>query len=379
MRKSTKFVALDIHKDSITVALAGEGLQGPKLYGTIPSTGAALSKLAGQLARGGTSLRFCYEAGPCGYGVYRQLTALGHACTVVAPSLIPRRPGDRIKTDRRDAVSLVRLFQHGELTPVWVPDEAQEAMRDLERCREDFKHAERRVRQRLNSFLQRHGRIYSGRSRWTQAHFRWLETQRFDHPAQQIVFQEYVDAVQEAQGRIRGLDQALQQALEGWSLEGETRAMRALRGVDTLTAVTTLAELGDLTRFDSPRQLMAFVGLVPSEHSSGSRQKRGAITKAGNAHVRRVLVEAAWCYRFPARKTAALQRRAEQTAPPIQAIAWKAQKRLCGRYRRLSGRGMPKNKVCCAIARELLGFIWAIAWEQKRPGRLVARRPRIAA
>ena len=206
MRKSTKFVALDIHKDSITVALSGEGPQGPKLYGTIPSTGAALSKLAAKLAGPGTSLQFCYEAGPCGYGVYRQLRALGHACTVVAPSLIPRRPGDRIKTDRRDALSLARLFQHGELTPVWVPDEAQEAMRDLERCREDFKHAERRVRQRLNSFLQRYGRIYSGRSRWTQAHFRWLETQRFDHPAQQIVFQEYVDAVKEAQARIQGLD-----------------------------------------------------------------------------------------------------------------------------------------------------------------------------
>ena len=272
--------------DSITVAFSGEGPQGPILYGTIPSTGAASSKLAARLAGPGPSLRFCYEAGPCGYGVYRQLRALGYACTVVAPSLIPRRPGDRIKTDRRDALS-------------------------LERCREDFKHAERRVRQRLNSFLQRHGRINFGRSRWTHAHFRWLETQRFDHPAQQIVFQETVDAVTEAQARTKGLDQALQQALKGWSLEGETRAMRALRGIDTLTSVTTLAELGDLTRFDSPCQLMAFVGLVPSEHFSGFRQKRGAITKAGNAHVRRVLVEAAWCYRFPTRKTAALQRRAE--------------------------------------------------------------------
>ena len=212
MRKSTKVVALDIHKDSITVALAGRDREGPKLYGTIPSTGEALSKLVGKLAAPETQLRFCYEAGPCGYGVYRQLKALGHDCTVVAPSLIPRKPGDRIKTDRRDA--LARLFRNGELTPVWVPDEAQEAMRDLERCREDFKHAERRTRQRLNSFLLRHGRIYPGRSRWTQAHFRWLETQRFAHPAQQIVFQEYVDAVKEAQARIKGLDQALQQTLE---------------------------------------------------------------------------------------------------------------------------------------------------------------------
>lgn len=371
MRKSTKVVALDIHRESITVAIAEGSRKAPRLYGTIPSTGEALSKLAAKLAGRSTSLRFCYEAGPCGYGAYRQLTAMGHACMVVAPSLIPRRPGERIKTDRRDAVALARLHRNGELTAVWVPDEEQEAMRDLERCREDMKHAERRVRQRLNSFLQRHGRLYSGRSRWTQAHFRWLETQRFDHPAQQIVFQEYVDAVQDAQARVKGLDQELRQALEGWSLEPETRGMMALRGVDTLTAVTTMAELGDITRFDSPRQLMAFVGLVPSEHSSGTHRQRGAITKAGNAHVRRILAEAAWCYRFPARKTAQLQRRAEQTSPAVQAIAWKAQKRLCGRYRTLTARGMPKNKVCTAVARELLGFIWAIAWELKRPGSIV--------
>ena len=373
MGKSTKYVALDVHKDSITVAVASTGQKMPRHYGAIPATEDALGKLCGNLAGPETSLRFCYEAGPCGYGVYRQLRGLGHECVVVAPSLIPRRPGEHIKTDRRDALSLARLFKNGELTSVWVPDEAQEAMRDLERCREDFKHAERRVRQRLTSFLLRHGRHYGGRSRWSQAHFRWLETQRFDHPAQQIVFQEYVDAVQEAQGRIKGLDQALLHTLEEWSREDETRGLMALRGVNTLTAITTLAKLGDLTRFDSPRQLMAFVGLVPSEHSSGSRQQRGAITKAGNAHVRRVLVEAAWCYRFPARKTAVLQRRAEKTAPAIQAIAWKAQKRLCGRYGRLNARGMPKNKVCTAIARELLGFMWAIAWEHKHPGSIVRK------
>jgi transposase len=311
------------------------------LYGTIASTGEAISKLVDKLGGSSTVLQFCYEAGPCGYGAYRQLTALGHECTVVAPSLIPRRPGERIKTDKRDALSLARLHRNDELTAVWVPDEEQEAMRDLERCREDFKHAERRVRQRLNSFMQRHSRIYSGRSRWTQAHFRWLETQRFDHPAQQIVFQEYVDAVQQAQTRVKGLDQELQCALEGWSLEPEARGLMALRGVADITAITTMAELGDITRFDSPRQLMAFVGLVPSEHSSGNHRRRGAITKAGNAHVRRVLAEAAWCYRFPARKTAALQRRAEKAPPSAQAIAWKAQKRLCGRYRHLTARGMP--------------------------------------
>ena len=372
MLKSTRFVAMDIHKDSITVAIAEDG-RAPALYGAIASTGAAVAKLAGKLSGSGASLRFCYEAGPCGYGVYRQLRALGHACAVVAPSMIPRRPGDRIKTDRRDALSLARLHRNGELTAVWVPDEEQEAIRDLERAREDFKHAERRVRQRLNGFLLRHGRVYAGGRRWTQAHYRWLEAQRFAHPAQQIVFQEYVDEAKHAGARIKTLEEELERALSDWTFSGQARDLMALRGVDTLTAITVLAELGDITRFDTPRQFMAYVGLVPSEHSSGQRRQRGAITKAGNAHVRRVLVESAWCYRFPARKTRHLQRRAEKTAPAVQAIAWKAQRRLCGRYRRLSARGMPKGKVCTAIARELLGFIWAIAWEHRHPGSMIDR------
>ena len=245
MRQSTKVVALDIHRDSITVALADPDRKEPRLYGTIASTDEAVAKLADTLADPARRpLRFCYEAGPCGYGVYRQLTARGHECTVVAPSLIPRRPGDRIKTDRRDAVALARLHRHGELTAVWVPDQEQEAMRDLERCREDCKHAERRARQRLTSFLLRHGRIYSGGRRWTQAYFRWLETQRFEHPTQQIVFQEYVDSVQQAQARVQGLEEELQQALTGWSLEPQTRGLMALRGVDVLTSITTLAGTG---------------------------------------------------------------------------------------------------------------------------------------
>ncbi len=372
MRKSTRFCAMDIHKDSITVAIAEDG-KAPVLYGTINATGAAVSKLAGKLSESGSALRFCYEAGPCGYEVYRQLRALGHACAVVAPSLIPRRPGDRIKTDRRDALSLARLHRNGELTSVWVPDKEQEAIRDLERAREDFKHAERRVRQRLAGFLLRHGRVYTGGRRWTQAHYRFFEAQRFDHPAQQIVFQEYVDEVKHAKARIKALEEELERALSDWTLSGQARDLMALRGVDMLTAITVLAELGDITRFDTPRQLMAYVGLVPSEHSSGQRRQRGAITKAGNTHVRRVLVESAWCYRFPARKTRHLQRRGEKTPPAVQDIAWKAQKRLCGRYRRLQARGMPKGKVCTAIARELLGFIWAIAWEHRHHGSMISK------
>ena len=363
MRKSTKIVALDQHMDSITVAVAEPGRRPPELYGDIPNTPEAVAKLARRLSRRSTQLRFCYEAGPCGYGLYRQLTAMGHQCCVVAPSLVPRRPGDRIKTDRRDALSLARLHRSGDLAEVWVPDEEQEAIRDLVRCRADFKHAERRARQRLHSFLLRHGRFYSGRSRWTQAHYRWLATQRFGHAAQQIAFEEYVDAVRSASRGVRALEDDLRRALEGWSLEPVVRGLKALRGVDLLVGMTVMAELGDLTRFDSPAQLMAYVGQVPREHTSGRSRRQGSITKTGNGHVRRVLTQAAWCYRFPARRTRHLQRQAEGTSPRVQEIAWRAQKRLCGRFRHLTARGKPGGKVNIAVGRELLGFIWAIAWE----------------
>ncbi|MFH1570482.1 MAG: IS110 family transposase, partial [Gemmatimonadota bacterium] len=312
---------------------------------------------------GSTRLRFCYEAGPCGYDLYRQLTAMGHECMVVAPSLIPRRPGERIKTDRRDAVSLARLHRAGELVPVWVPDEEQEAVRDLVRCREDFKHAQRRMRQRLNAFLVRHGRVYPGLSRWTQAHFRWLEKQAFGHAVQQIAFEEYVHAVRHASDLVQALEKDMVSALESWSLAPVVQALRALRGVDVIVAMTVAAELGDLTRFDSPTQLMAYVGLVPSEHTTGGSRRQGSITKTGNGHVRRTLVQAAWCYRFPARRTAHLQRRAEGTSLVVQDIAWKAQKRLCGRFQHLTARGKSAPKAITAISRELLGFIWAIACE----------------
>ena len=365
MWKSTKIVALDQHMDSYTVATAGPGRQMPQLYGDIPSTPEAVTELVRRLDDGKAWLRFCYEAGPCGYGLYGQLTAMGYECVVVAPSLIPRRPGLRIKTDRRDAVSLARLHRSGELTAVWVPGEEQEAIRDLVRCREDFKSAERRARQRLNAFLLRQGRVYMGTSRWTQAHFRWLEKQCFGHVMQQIVMEEYVEAVRQAGDKVKALEKDMEQALEVWSLAPVVYALMALRGVKLVVAMTVMAELGDLTRFDSPKQLMAYVGQVPSEHSSGGPRGRrqGSITKTGNGHVRRVLTQAAWCYRFRARKTAHLQRRAEQTSPVVQEIAWEAQKRLCGRFQHLTARGKPAGKVITAISRELLGFIWAIACE----------------
>lgn len=358
------YVGLDVHKETIAVAVARPGRDSPEYLGAIENSATALRKLIKRLGQNGEVLNVCYEAGPCGYGLYRELTASGQRCKVVAPSLIPRRAGERMKTDRRDAVMLARLERAGELTAVWVPDHEQEAIRDLTRAREDMKAIELRARQRLGAFLLRHGRVYrGGKRRWTQAHWRWLETVKFDSPVQQVVAQEYIDTVKEAQRRVAGLETQMRQALLGWSLAPLAEALMALRGVGLITAMTTLAELGDITRFDSPKQLMAYLGLVPSEHSSGASRRQGAITRTGNAHVRRVLVEAAWNYRFPARKTRDIEKRAERTAPAIQAMAWEAQKRLCGRYRSLLQAGKEKNRVTTAVARELAGFIWAIACE----------------
>lgn len=364
MNQVHKFVGLDTHKDTIAVAVS-EANGGPtRYYGEISNTPKALAKLVKTLTAQGDTVSFCYEAGPCGYGIYRQLTKLGQACAVVAPSLIPTKPGDRVKTDRRDSESLSRLHRAGELTAVWVPDQEQEAMRDLTRAREDMKGLERITKQRLNAFLLRHGRNYDrGKCRWTQAHSRWLAGLKFENTVQQIVFQEYIEAVKQAAGRVAGLEHEMAHALKTWKLAPVVEALMALRGVKLITAMTVLAELGDLSRFTSPSQLMAYLGLVPREYSSGQTRRRGGITKTGNGHVRRVLVEAAWGYRFPARKTAHLQRRATQTSAAVQAIAWKAQKRLCGRYRHLLAAGKLTVQACTAVARELAGFIWAIACE----------------
>jgi transposase len=355
---------LDVHKKRIAVAVARSGRGEPEYVGEIENSRAAIRRLVERLSPNGEVVNFCYEAGPCGYGLYRELRALGHECDVVAPSLIPQKAGERLKTDRRDALKLARLHRAGELTGVWVPGEEQEAIRDLTRAREDMKAIELKARQRLGAFLLRHAKVYKeGRSRWTQAHWRWLEAVRFDSPIQQIVLQEYIDALREAQRRVAGLEAQMREALAGWSLRPVVQALMALRGVSLITAMTTLAELGDITRFDSPRQLMAYLGLVPSEHSSGGSRRQGSITRTGNGHVRRVLVEAAWAYRFMARKTRCIERRAEQTSAAVQAIAWAAQKRLCGRSRTLLQAGKQKQQVTTAVARELVGFIWAIACE----------------
>jgi transposase len=367
MKEFSKYVGLDVHKETIAISVAEANGGEVRYIGEIANTPEAIEKLVKQLRKGGANLSFCYEAGPCGYGIHRQLTDLGWDCQVVAPSLIPKKAGDRVKTDRRDSLMLARLHRAGELTAVWVPDGAQEALRDLTRAREDMKHLQRQAKQRLLAFLLRHGKHYDGKSNWTLAHYRWMEEVKFDHPVQQIVFQEYIDTVKAMSKRVETFDKQIESAASESVFWPVIEGLMALRGVNLLAATTIVAEIGDLRRFASAPQLMAYLGVVPSEHSSGGGKSRGGITKTGNGHVRRVLVEAAWTYRHPARKTAVLQRRAERTSEAVQEIAWKAQTRLCGRYRLFEARGKLKVQACTAIARELAGFIWAIGQTLPQP------------
>jgi transposase len=366
MAELITYVGLDVHKETIAVALAAAGKRGEvREYGTIANTPTALKTLASKLAKSGATLHFCYEAGPCGYGIQRQLSAAGHECIVVAPSLIPRRPGERIKTDRRDAANLARLHRAGELTPVWIPDQAHEAVRDLVRARQAAVRALRQARQQLSGFLLRHGHHYN-RPAWTQMHRRWLAGLRFGQPAHHLVLEDYIATIEAATARRDRLEASIEAALPEWSLAPVVRALQALRGMALIAAATLAAELGDISRFDNPRQLMAYLGLVPSEHSSGTTRRQGAITKAGNGSARRMLIEAAWSYRFPARISRELLLRQEGLAKPIRDTAWKAQERLCRRYRKLARAGKPPTVVTTAIARELAGFVWSIA-KQAQP------------
>lgn len=366
--KTTKFIGLDVHKNSISLAVADGGPDGEvRLYGTIKNTIEALDKVIRKLISTGSTLRFVYEAGPCGFVLYRHLTGNGFRCVVAAPSMIPRKSGERIKNDNRDAISLARLLRAGELTAIYVPDLEDEAVRDLSRARNDARIAARKAKQRLHSFLLRNDLIYSGKKKWIKPHFNWLAELKMKHPAQQVAFQEYIDAVNECTSRINRLDEQILKAAEEWRWASTVKALQALRGVSLLTAVNTVAEIGDFSRFQNPKELMAFLGLVPSEHSSGDRVRRGGITKTGNSHARRICVESAWAYRYQARITRLLLKRHEDLPRDVLQIAWKAQLRLCSRFRRLRAKGKPIQVVVVAIARELVAFMWAIARQIPAP------------
>jgi transposase len=361
-RHGEAFVGIDTAKARNAVAVAEGGRGGEIRYlGEFDNTPDAVIKLVRKLADRYEIVHFCYEAGPTGYGMYRQIRLLGHECTVVAPSLIPRRPGDRVKTNRRDAQTLSRLLRADELTAVWVPDETHEAVRDLVRTRAMAVEDYRRKRQHVTSFLLRHGRTFDGKASWRGRHLRWLDGQNFAHPAQRFAYQELLNAVRITADRIERLEAALVEIVPNWTMASVVAAFQAMRGVAFSTATTLVAEAGDLRRFDHPRKLMAFLGLVPSERSTGETRRQGGITKAGNGRARSALVEAAWTYRHSAGLGVGHQRRQLELSEKVRDIAWKAQARLCARYRRLAAKGKRVTVVTTAIARELAAFLWDIA------------------
>jgi transposase len=359
MDEST-YVGLDAHAATTAIAVAEPGTVAPRFIGTVGAKFAELSKALDKLGKR-SCLRLVYEAGPCGFAMVRQLREAGYQCEVVAPSKIPRKPGERVKTDRRDAMTLAGLARAAQLTFVTVPDERDEAMRDLSRARIDAVRARLKARQQLKALLLRHDRRYTGKSSWTAAHERYLARISFEHRAHEIAFVEYRRAVTEAQARVVLLTQAMSQELEHWRMRPLVKALMTLRSVDEITAFSLVAELGEFKRFAHPRNLMGYLGLVPSEYSSGQKRALGAITKTGNGHARRLLIECAWNYRYPARIGGRLQKRQEGQCAAVRDIAWRAQVRLTHRYRRLNAREIQHNKVCVAIARELVGFIWSIS------------------
>ena len=365
---SEVFVGIDVAKARNAIAVAdGERGGEVRFLGEVDASEESMRRVVKRIAASCDKAHFCYEAGPTGYGLHRLISSLGHSCTVVAPSLIPRKPGDRVKTNRRDAVGLAKLLRAGELTAVWVPDEGHEAMRDLVRARAAAVETQRIHRQQVSSFMLKHGRIFPRKTTWGARHLRWLQEQKFDHPAHQIALQEMVEAVRISRERALRLEAAIEEFVPQWSLAPVVQALQALRGVDLIVAVTFAVEIGDLSRFDSPRQLMANLGLVPSERSTGDAVRRGSITKAGNGRVRHMLVESAWTYRHPPKVGKAKLYKLEQTSPKVREIAWKAQARLTARYRALSAKGKKTTIVCTAIARELVGFMWAVGREARLP------------
>ena len=368
-----RFIGLDVHADTIAAAVA-EPSGEVRPLGVIPNRPQSIRKLVKKLGAA-ESLQVCYEAGPTGYVVYWQLTALGVHCDVVAPTLVPTKAGDRVKTDRRDAMKLARSYRAGDLTPVWVPDAAHEALRDLVRAREAAKKDQLRARHRLGKFLLRRGqRPGTSMKAWTQQHLTWVKTVHCNHAAQEVTLLDYLHEVEHVADRIARLEKALNDAVKAAPerMRHVIEALQALRGIAQVSAATIVAEVGELSRFATPRQLMGYSGAVSSEHSSGERTQRGPITKTGNAHLRRIIIEAAWAYRHRPGIGATLRKRQATLSPAVNEIAWKAQHRLHARYRHLTMKGKCKQEAVTAVGRELLGFIWAIGmkaetqWDHKR-------------
>lgn len=362
-RNYPAYVGMDTHKDTIVVSIATPGRGKPKHLGTIANDPKKIVVLVKNISKKHNDevILFCYEAGPCGYILYHQITSLGHDCMVVAPSLIPQKSSKRVKTDRIDAQKLARYLRDGSLTSVWVPNTEQEAMRDLVRIRTDFKIQETKAKQQINGFILRNGHIWpKEKSRWTKGFYTWIEELKFKHPWQQVVLQEYFDALSGCRDKLKRLCTYIQQVRLTWSQSTIIDSMRALRGIDTLAAMTILAEIGDFTRFEHPKKLMSYFGLTPSEYSSATKRRQRAITKAGNSSARRMLIECAWSYKFPARKTKHIKAKEKNASDHAKTVAWKAQKRLCTRYQTLIQSGKCKNQIIVAIARELVGFIWEI-------------------
>ncbi len=379
MGKDSRHLGFDVDSDKIVVALAEAGGEVRSL-GTIPYCFDAVRRLVKKLGPA-SGLRVCYEAGPHGYVLYWWLSKLGVHCDVVAPTLVPVKAGDRVKTNRRDALKLARSYRSGDLTAVWVPDAEHEALRDLVRGREAAKKDQLRARHRLGKFLLRRGlRAAAGVKSWTVKHLLWVKTLRFEHPAQEATFLDYLHEVEHAAERVVRLEHAIDQAIEAAPAEMQAviAGLQALRGIKKVSAATIVAEVGPLSRFARPKQLMGYSGMVSSEDSTGNRVRRGAITKTGNAHVRRIAGEAAWAYQHRPAMSPLLKKRQQGLSEEVKEIAWKAQHRLCSRYRRLMAKGKLRQKVATAIGRELLGFIWAIGVQVEKEQRSQKKASRAA-
>lgn len=363
MKRNTLYIGLDVHKDSVTIAIAQSGRQGEiRLYGTTTNDLHALEKVLAKLRKAHPKARLevCYEAGPCGFGIARRLQQLKVPCLVAAPSLIPKHPGAPFKTDKRDARKLARLLRAGELTAVYIPEPTDEAIRDLCRARTDAVDDLRRSRQRLKSFLLRHGYRYQGKANWSQPHMRYLRELVLPHPAMKAILEEYLQGIDAAHDRVQRIEASMLDLLENWHLKPAVEALMAFKGFQIVAAMITVSELGDIHRFTHPRQLMAYLGLVSVEHSSGPKQHLGSISRCGNGHLRWLLIECSQHYATPPKVSTHLSHRQEGQSREVRALSWKTQNRLHQRFNRLLARRLHRNKVKVAIARELCGFIWAL-------------------